>query len=121
MLNLFRKKLTRAELAEMKGIQQLATQERFKAAQVKANTALVPNARAYVNQTEAIAQLMENSLKAVLAQRLAQYGYPEGTKVRIDLKTGVIHKIKNESRNNKNVVSQPTGEGTPAVSPVGSK
>lgn len=62
----------------------------WEAAQIKANTALVPDGQKVAEQAEAIARLLENVKDQWLASKLTECGYPDGTKCTINLSTGVI-------------------------------
>lgn len=92
MFNIFSKyrSLTKAELLEIQELIRIVNHERFKAAQVKGNSALVPGGQKLAAQLEATTALYEDVKNRHIAQKLAQLGYPKDTKTTIDLMTGKI-------------------------------
>jgi hypothetical protein len=81
---------TPAELLELQEMIRIANARRFEAAQIKANTALVPNGQMVADQTEAIARLLENVKNQYVSSKLQECGYPQGTRCDINMTTGEI-------------------------------
>lgn len=81
---------TANEILEIQELHRVASAERFKATQVKGNTAMVPDGQKLAEQMDAIARLMENFKNNYISSKLAECGYTPSQKVNIDLKTGQI-------------------------------
>jgi len=96
ILSLFSKS-TRAmsdfELTELRELHRIAALETFKLNCVKGNTAMVPGGQEWVKQQEAIVQLLENVKNERIGQILAGCGYPQGTPITVDLKTGKAKQV----------------------------
>lgn len=84
------RELTQAELEEFQELHKLARLEAFKAAQVKANTALIPDGQKVAEQYLAISRLMENVKNQWFSQKLVELGYAQDQMVNMDIKTGKI-------------------------------
>ena len=87
------------ELLELQELQRLVNARRFEAAQIKANTALVPRGKEIAEEIEAIARVMENSKNLYVAQKLVECGYESGTKCDINFNTGEVILHKDEPGN----------------------
>lgn len=81
---------TEEELKELQELVRVAAIEKFKASQVKANTALVPNGKEVAEQLEAVSRLVENFKDQWLGAKLQELGYPQGSQVGVDSRTGLI-------------------------------
>jgi len=95
---------TSQELQEFQELVRMVNAERFKALQVKGNTALIPNhntgllklfgfkssGQELAEQLDAVATLMENIKSQWVSNKLTQLGYPVNQKVQVDLRTGFI-------------------------------
>ena len=84
---------------ELKQIHNIAVTERFKALQIEANTALVPNGQEYLKTQKAVADLMEQVEKQYVAQMVIALGYASGTSVTIDHKNGEIAVVETANVN----------------------
>jgi len=82
--------LTPTEALELQEMQRLVTGRKFEAAQIKGNTALVPDGQKAAEQAAAIAALLDNAKNLWLSQKLLECGYPAGAKCDINLSTGEI-------------------------------
>ncbi len=85
-----KRNLTKAELTEYLHLIQVCNVQSWKAGQIKANTALIPNGQEVAKTEEAIARLLENSKNNWLSYVLIQCGIPSGQSVNINSKTGEI-------------------------------
>jgi hypothetical protein len=81
---------TPEEVLELQEMHRLTTARQFEAAQVKANTALIPRGQEVAGELEAIARLLENAKHLWVTQKLAECGFPPGAKCSINLTTGEI-------------------------------
>lgn len=91
---MFKKKIPAQQLAEIQEINRIAAAERFKAQHVGLNTALVPRAKQYVKQCEAVAEVVENVLQNLVSQRLREAGLEAGKKANLNLATGEIIEVQ---------------------------
>src|SRR5690349_2066033 len=82
--------LSEADRADFEELFRLALSYSLVAQQIKANTALVPEGQRVAAEFEAIARLMENTKNQWISQKLADMGYPQTAKVKIDIKKGLI-------------------------------
>lgn len=85
-----REAFTQAELKEFIALNDLATVERFKAVQIKANTALIPDGQKVAETQEAIARLMENTKQGWVGSKLTEMGFESGVQVSINPDTGAV-------------------------------
>ena len=94
-----RKVFNEAELTELNALISLVACEKFKAIQIKGNTALIPDGQKYCEQQEAVARLMENVKQNWVSQKLTELGYEKGLNVQINGKTGeIILEVKPEEK-----------------------
>jgi len=82
--------LTPEESLELNEMLRLVNSRKFEAAQVKANTALIPDGQKLGEQLEAVAIVLENIQRQWVAQHLLAHGWEDGTKCNINLNTGEI-------------------------------
>lgn len=82
--------LTEQELIELRALNDMYSKERYKAEQFKANTALIPGGQQYANQVDAGARILENCRNGYVANLFALCGFPQGSNLEVDLKTGRI-------------------------------
>jgi len=90
------RKLSPNELEELRELARIAVTERFKANQIKGNTALVYDGKRMVRYQEDVAKLCENVKQARLKQVLGGLGYPQGTSLSINLLTGKVTIVKKD-------------------------
>lgn len=81
------------ELDEAQGLYRLVNGERFKWIQIKNNTALIPGGQKLAEQKEAIVKLLEEKWLEYLKNLLGRLGYPMGSNLSLDLRTGKVYKI----------------------------
>lgn len=90
-MNLFKyRKINKAELMEIQELHRLVITAKFKAIQIKNNTAFIPDGKNLAKQTEALANLYEKIKNEMVARKLLELGYPQNTKTTIDLHSGKI-------------------------------
>ena len=96
MFNLFSKyrKLSREELSEIQELTRACIFKQFEATQVKNNTMVVSQGKAYAEQCQQVASLFETVKNNRVAQILSACGYEPNTKTQIDLRTGKIKIVK---------------------------
>ena len=85
---------TNNELFDFQELTRMVFTYRFLANQIKDNTALIPDGQKVMEQYEAIARLIENSKNQWIGSKLIEMGYPQGTNVSVDPKTGAIHYVE---------------------------
>lgn len=85
------KQFSRDDAMAFVGLHRAVMGEKFKAALVKQNTALIPRGQEIAAELEAIAQLLENEKNGWILQKLAELGYPPKANVSIDIETGFIN------------------------------
>lgn len=85
-----RRDLTPQELMELQELHRAVGSKQWEAAQIKANTALVPDGQKLAEQTEAVARLLENVKNQWVAGKLEECGYTKGTRCGLNLATGQI-------------------------------
>lgn len=85
------------EVVELQEMMRLINSRKFEAAQVKANTALVPRGKEIAEELEAIARLIENIKNQFVSLKLEECGYPNGTKCNINMTSGEITLTKEEN------------------------
>jgi hypothetical protein len=97
-----KKRISEAELNEIRELQRIVSFEKFKAQQVKGNTAIIPNGRgkAIAEELEAMAELFENHMRIYIGQILARLGFSPMENVSINMKTGKVE--------SKGIRQQPT-------------
>lgn len=78
------------EVLELQEMQRMVNARSFEAAQIKGNTALVPDGQKAADQAVAIARLLENAKNMWVSQKLVECGYPQDTRCSINLSTGEI-------------------------------
>ena len=81
---------TPQEVLELQEMQRLVNTRKFEAAQIKGNTALVPDGQKCAEQIEAIARLMENVKNGWVSQKLVEHNYPKDAICNINLSNGKI-------------------------------
>lgn len=82
--------MTAAELEHLRQLTRNIKWERFKADQVRTQTALVPRGQEVVAEIDAVVRVLENFKTQYIAQILHDCGYPQGAQCSIDLSTGVV-------------------------------
>ena len=94
--NLFKKErsLTYQELKDIQALNNLCVTERFKAQQIRSNTAMFKNGQTFAAQQEALVNLLEGVKEQIIAKKLTELGYPQNQKVAINLVTGKITKVE---------------------------
>lgn len=85
-----KRNLTPEEAFQIQQMMQLINARKFEAAQVKANTALVPRGQEVCVEIEAIVRLLENTKNHFVAEKLVECGYTAGTKCSMNLADGTI-------------------------------
>lgn len=85
--------LTSDELMELRQLNLVVTSEKFKAAQVRGNTALIPRGQEVAAEMEAVAQLLEDTKGAWISAKLSELGYASNEPVTIDMLTGQITRV----------------------------
>jgi hypothetical protein len=82
------------EVEELHNLHRFVAMERFKAEQVKANTALFNTAtrsgKEIAQELEMMASYLETFKQNWVNTKIAECGWPTGAKVGIDIKTGII-------------------------------
>lgn len=97
--------LTAQELNELQELTRVASAEKWKAMQVKGNTALVPDGQKYSEQSEAVSRLLENIRNQWLSAKLAECGAVKDEEVSINLQTGEILPKVTEVKEPENVAT----------------
>ncbi len=82
--------MTPIEVMELQEMQRLVNGRKFEAAQVKGNTALVPDGQKLAEQLEAVVRLLENVKNQWVSAKLVECGYPQDAICDINLSTGEI-------------------------------
>lgn len=82
--------LTPEEAQEGIEITRTINARRWEVAQIRGNTALVPNGQALADQLEAVVALLDDVWKQWIYRKLEACGYPNGTKCSVNLSTGEI-------------------------------
>ena len=85
-----RRNFTPQETLELQEMQRAVNAKKFEAAQIKGNTALVPNGQRVAEESDAVARLLENVKNQYVSQKLVECGYPNDTKCSINLTDGTI-------------------------------
>lgn len=85
---IFGKKLAREELGELRILERLIRTEELKLSLVKNNTAVVPQHQAYINQREAIIQLLRNERENFVARCAHRLGFTGP--ITLDLESGKV-------------------------------
>jgi|TARA_R100001530_G_scaffold1410_1_gene2552 hypothetical protein len=86
------KNLNKEHIKVLTAIRKIVEAERFKADQIKGNTALLYNGKELGKEYEGVAKLMEDTEKNILAGILTDLGYEQGINYGVDLKTGKVTK-----------------------------
>lgn len=86
--------LTEQELMELRTLNTIATAERFKAEQAKANTALITGGQQFAVQLDGLARIMENYRNNWMAAKFTECGFPPGFLLSVDLKSGKLTPVK---------------------------
>lgn len=105
-----RKRLNKEELEELKDLSRLVSYEEFKLNQASNNTAMIPNARQYINTQQGLVDVLRSVKSQVISFKLLEMGYPQGQPVTIDLKTGKIKKIEKSPVQQSAQPAQPVKE-----------
>jgi hypothetical protein len=87
---------TPEEVVELSEMLRLMNGEKYKAAQVKANTALVPRGKEVAEELEAIARILENAKNGWMSAKMVEHGYANGESVTVNLTTGEITQFKED-------------------------
>lgn len=85
-----KRNLLPAECAQLMEMNRAINTRRWEIAEIKGNTALVPNGQELVKQLEAVCNLLETSCLSITQTLLFKCGYPAGTKCDLNLSTGEI-------------------------------
>lgn len=85
-----RRNFNAEEIMSLNMMQTLINQEKFKASNIKANTALVPRGKEIAEECDAIARLLENTRNQYVSAKLVECGYLPGTRCDINFATGEI-------------------------------
>jgi hypothetical protein len=85
-----RRNFSPSECIELQEQNRLVNARKWEAAQIKANTALVPDGQAVAAQIEAIARLLENVKNQWVARKLMECGYDENELCTVNLSTGEV-------------------------------
>lgn len=87
---IFSKRLSAKELRELRAINKLLKQERFKLNVVSANTALVFRGQNYTKTQADVVKVLELAQEALISQSAERLGYTQGTPIEINLESGKI-------------------------------
>lgn len=89
-----RRNFNAQEIMELNMMQTMINQEKFKASNIKSNSALVPRGKEVAEECEAIARLLENARNQYVSAKLVECGYLPGTRCDINFATGeiILHK-----------------------------
>lgn len=79
-----------SEITELQEMQRLVNGRIFELTQVKNNTALVPDGQKYIEQLEAIVQILNNIKGQWVSQKLVECGYEPGARLSINMISGEI-------------------------------
>ncbi len=82
--------MTADELDQLQQLIRIVEIDKFKVAQIKANTALVPRGQEVAAELEATARLMENFKNQWLAETFKEMGYPVGAALSVNPQTGEV-------------------------------
>ena len=82
--------LTPQETLQLQEIVRIASAEKFKAENIKANTALIPDGQKLAEQTLVVAQLLEKVKNTYISTKLIECGYHVADKCYINLTTGEV-------------------------------
>ncbi len=85
-----------AEILELQEMMRLVNGKKWEVAQVRANTAMVPDGQRVAVQLDAIVQVLEGAKNAWVGQKLAECGYATGVKCDINFATGEIVSQKDQ-------------------------
>lgn len=85
-----KRNLTHEETMELHAMVNYVNAKKFEAAQIKGNTALIPDGQKVAEQSDAIAGLLDNAKNLWVSRKLVACGYPEDTKCQINLTDGSI-------------------------------
>jgi hypothetical protein len=85
-----KRNFTPEETMEVLEMNRIVNARKFEAAQIAANTALVPDGQKVAEQTTAIAALLNNAKNLWISQKLVECGFPQDTKCSINLSTGEV-------------------------------
>jgi hypothetical protein len=85
---MFAKRLTKQELGQLREMEKIIRIEKFKAEQVKRNTARVRGGQKYANTLDDVIALLEEQKADYLNAIFSRLGYEKGKAVRVDLETG---------------------------------
>lgn len=85
-----KRNLTPEETMELSEMIRMVNARKFEAAQIKGNTALVPDGQKVAEQSAAIAALLDNAKNLWVSQTLLKCGYAPDTRCSLNLGTGEI-------------------------------
>lgn len=85
-----RRNLTPAEALQFQDIHRLINARKFELAQIKGNTALIPDGQKLAEQLEGVVNVLDDAGKQWIALKLEECGYKNGTKCSVNLNTGEV-------------------------------
>lgn len=91
-----KRNLTPTETMQFQEMNRTINARQWELAQIKNNTALIPEGQALVAQLEAVYRVLDDAGRYWISGTLEKCGYVNGTKCSINLTTGVIE-LDNEA------------------------
>lgn len=99
---IFGKKMSKQELGELRAINKLIKQERYKAHVISKNTARIHKGQDFLKQHENLVALLEEEQTNLISRIAAQAGFEVGVPVEVNLESGaMMSKPKVESADEK--------------------
>ncbi len=83
------------ELEQVRGLNILVNSEKFKLSVISGDTARFNN-KSLKQDQEQLVKLLENRFTEFITNLLGKLGYPEGTKLNVDMKTGKVSKANEQ-------------------------